>query len=564
MFFKRKSQKIEIELDEIFADATNLPDFNTGRLEGRIEEPLSKWNLYGVSVIFFFIAATFLAQLFSLQVVKGEQYAKQSATNTLAKNVIFAERGVVKDRNGELLAWNIASEKNAVFSERTYSTRRGIGPLVGYVSYPRKDKTGFYYRTEYIGRGGVEEGLNQALVGENGEQLMEVNAHGKAVSQHVVHESVPGKEVTLSIDAALSEALYDQLATTTLTRGYHSGAGAIIDVHTGEIIAMASYPAFDPNVIVKGEDANLIESYSKDDKLPFLDKIISGLYTPGSIVKPFLAFAALRDHTIDPLKTIFSAGKMYVPNPYTPDHPSVFTDWKANGAMDMRHAIAMSSNIYFYQVGGGFEGQKGVGIDRMHDFFTYVGLASTTGIELPGEVSGNVPNPAWKKKVFNEDWRLGDTYFTSIGQYGFQVTPLEMLRAYAAIANGGTLLTPTVLKTDRPIGTTTKLIMPPEHRQIVIEGMRLAAQIGTAKALNKPYMEFAAKSGTAELGATKAYVNSWVTGFFPYKKPKYAFIFMMEHGPRANLFGSSPAFGQYIDWIHTNAPQYLTLEGATE
>ena len=550
----------EIELDEILIDSSNMPDFNTGRLEGRLESPLSRMSIYAVGGVFILIALAFLSQLFLLQIVRGNDFALRSETNKLDKNVIFAERGAVLDRNGEQLAWNVTSDNDKAFSDRAYSTRRGIGPIVGYLSYPKKDKSGFYFRTDYIGRGGVEEAYDTVLEGKNGEQFLEVDAKGKKVSGHVVHDPVKGENITLSLDARLTEALYDQIATTTGVRGFRSGAAAIIDIRTGEIIAMASYPAFDPNVMVKGEDSKLIEEYIKDDKLPFLNKVISGIYTPGSIVKPFMALAALRDNVVSPEKQFFSSGKITIPNPYTPSQPSVFTDWKAHGYIDMRRAISVSSNVYFYIVGGGFEGQKGIGIKRIHDFFAMMGFASTTGISLPGEVEGNVPNPEWKKKTFNEDWRLGDTYHTSIGQYGFQTTPLTMLRAYTAIANGGTLITPTILKTDVLTGTTTQVDMPKGDRQIIVEGMRQCAIEGTAHVLNRKDIEIAAKTGTAELGATKAYVNSWVTGFFPYKNPKYAFIFLMEHGPRTNPFGSSAAFAQFLDWVKINEPQYLEAD----
>lgn len=559
LFFRRKKPAKEIELDEILADASNMPAFNTGRLEGRLESPLSRRSIYGVGAIFFFIACVFLYQLFMLQVVKGEEYAKRSETNRLDTTIIFAERGAIFDRTGELLAWNVESDTPKDFSLRAYSSRKSIGPIVGYLSYPKKDTSGFYFRTEYIGRGGAEEAFDALLEGKNGEQLLEVDAHGEPVSGHIVHDPAPGEDVTLSLDARLSEALYEQIATTTITRGFRSGAGAIMDVHTGEIIALASYPAFDANVMVKGEDEALIASYMHDERLPFLNKVISGLYTPGSIVKPFMALAALRDNIVSPEKTFVSTGQLIIPNPYTPSQPSIFTDWKAHGTVTMRRAIAVSSNIYFYIVGGGYEDQKGIGITRMHNFLTIIGVASSTGIELPGEVEGVVPSPAWKEKIFNDDWRLGDTYLTAIGQFGFQTTPLAMLRAYAALANGGTLITPTILKTDTPIGTTTNINIPPEHLKIITEGMREGVEDGTARTLQRSDVEIAAKTGTAEIGASKTFVNSWVTGYYPYEDPKYAFIFLMEHGPRANLFGSSPAFAQFLNWVKENAPEYLLV-----
>jgi penicillin-binding protein 2 len=564
-FFRRK-RVVELGLDEIFQDSLNKPAFNTGRFEGRLESPLSTWSLYAIGVVFAFASGVFLYQLTLLQIVNGEEYRERSETNRLDTNVRFAERGPVVDRTGEQLVWNERSDPRAAFSNRVYSTRHGISTVTGYVSYPKKDSSGFYFRTEYIGRGGVEESHDERLRGQNGEQLLEVDASGNLVSGHIVHEPVPGNELVLSIDAEVSEALYDYIASTTKARGFRSGAGALMDVHTGELIAIASYPSFDANVMVAGNASSTIQEWNNDPRLPFLNKVIGGLYTPGSIVKPFVALAALKNETVLPTASFVSTGRLVIPNPYTPSKPSVFTDWKAHGSVDMRRAISVSSNIYFYIVGGGFEGQKGIGISKLYDFFTStIHLNQKSGINLGGEVESIIPNPAWKQETFKDDWRIGDTYLTSIGQFGFQTTPLAMLRAYAAIANGGTLVTPTILKVASttnervPSANGVATNIPSEHIRIIREGMRQAAIDGTAKSLKRDDVHFAAKTGTAELGASKAYVNSWVTGYYPYEKPKYAFIFLMEHGPRANLFGSAPAFGQFVHWLQTSAPEYLYI-----
>ena len=546
----------EIELDEILLDSSNLPAFNKGRVEGRLETPIRAQSVYSVGVVFLLIVCVFLYQLVSLQVLHGAEYTAKSENNRLDQTVLFASRGAILDRVGELLAWNVDSTHVQKFSEREYNVRRGIGHIVGYVSYPQRDKAGFYYRTEYQGLSGAEKAFSTILEGENGEQLIEADAKGEVISSHVVHMPKPGESISLSIDAEMSEALYDAIATTVASRGFHSGAGVIMDVHTGEVLAMASFPSYDPNVLMKGDDRATIQSYNTDDRLPLLNKVISGLYTPGSIVKPFVAYGALHEKIIDPLKTIFSAGQMIVPNPYFPDKPSVFTDWKAHGAVDMRRAIAVSSNIYFYTVGGGFENQAGLGITKLKKYYSLFGFGTTTGIELPGEVAGVVPDPEWKARQFDgDDWRLGDTYFTSIGQFGFQATLMEFVRAYAAIANGGILVTPTLIKGGQ--GATTSIGMPASERKVLIEGMRGSILDGTARAMNRSDVEFAGKTGTAELGSTKKFVNSWVAGFYPYQKPKYAFILLMEHGPRQNLFGASPAMAGFFNWVKQNKPEYL-------
>ncbi len=549
-----KKKKNTIDFDEILLDSSNLPAFNTGRLEGRIETPLSRGGMYAVGIVFSLIACTFLVQLYRLQIVHGEEYAVRSTNNHVNTSLLFAERGVIFDRNGERLAWNAESAENRDFAERVYTDRKGLGQLLGYVNYPRKDSSGFYFRTEYVGKGGVEESFNTMLAGENGEQILEVDVFGKPISEHVVHMPKDGDSVTLTIDARLSEALYEHIATSSHKADFRSGAGAIMDVETGELIALTSYPSFDPEAMTRG-DEELLKGYREDVRLPFLNKIVAGLYTPGSIVKPFVALAALTEKTISPEKVIVSTGALTIPNPYTPSQPSVFTDWKAHGAVTMRRAIAVSSNVYFYVIGGGYLDQKGLGIAKIHEYMKVFGFDTETGVRLPGEAHGIVPSPEWKKEVFDEEWRLGDTYHTSIGQFGFQVTPLEMLRAYAAIANGGTLLRPLVAQGEKqePI----EIPISDNSLRVIHEGMKLGAEEGTARALNRPEMKFAGKTGTAELGSKKEFVNSWVIGFYPYEKPKYAFVLLMERGPRANLFGASPIMSQFFTWMRDNTPEYF-------
>lgn len=557
-FFYRKKRE-EVSFDEILLDASNLPSFNVGRMEGRIELPLSHKSIIGVGVIFICIAIVFIGQLFKLQVIEGALLAEKSLYNSLDTALIVAERGIVYDRNGELIAWNEIDETGQYdFPVRAYTNRRGFGQLIGYVSYPQKDASGFYFRTDYIGRNGVEEAYENILHGQNGKQLVEVNAHGEVISENVVDVPVPGEEITLSLDAELSEVMHDLIATTTMQNGFRSGAGAIMDVHTGEIIALTSYPSYDPEVLADGDDVALIAEYNNDSRFPFLNKVIGGLYVPGSIVKPIVAYSALAERVISPEKVIVSTGAITIPNPYNPSNPAVFRDWRNSlGAMTMRDAIAYSSNVYMMTIGGGHGGQKGVGITKLDEYFRLFGLGSTTGIAVSGEQIGVVPNPEWKEQVFNDEWRLGDTYLTAIGQFGFQTTPLQMLRAYAGIANGGTLVTPQVVKD--AVGEKTLLNLNQAHLRVVTEGMRRAVtqEGGTARSLERDDVAIAAKSGTAELGESKAMVNSWIAGFFPYEEPRYAFILMMEYGPRTNTVGASRVMAHVFDWVAEHRKEYI-------
>lgn len=562
MGFFRKRKKEEISFDEILLDSSNLPSFNTGRMEGRIELPLREINIYIVGAVFGLIAITFFGQLFKLQIIQGAVLAEKSEKNRLETGLIVAERGIVYDRNGELVAWNeLDTTGQYGFPVRAYTDRRGFGQLVGYVSYPQKDTSGFYFRTEYLGRNGIEQAYESILHGTNGKQLMEVNVHGEVISKSSVDDAIPGGEMTLSLDAELSEVMHDLVATNTIQNGFRSGAGAIMNVHTGEIIALTSYPSYDPEVLADGDDAEKIKEYNEDKRFPFLNKVIGGVYTPGSIVKPFVAYGALAENIISPNKIIVSNGSLTIPNAYDPENPAVFRDWRPSlGPMTIRDAIAYSSNVFIMTIGGGFGDQKGLGITRLSKYYKLFGLGSTTGMAIAGEQEGLVPDPTWKQKVFDDDWRVGDTYLTSIGQFGFQTTPIQMLRAYGALANGGTLVTPHVIKGEQ--GATKNLSLYQDDLKVVQEGMRqtVIQAGGTARALERDDLHIAAKSGTAELGTSKATVNSWIAGFFPYEKPEYAFILFMENGPRTNAVGAGSVMGKVFDWMAVNRKEYFPAQ----
>ena len=550
-----------VEVEEVLLDASNFPAFNQGRMEGKREVPISKNSVRTVGFIFSAIALVFFYQIFSLQIVRGEEFKTISENNRVDEVLIIAERGVVYDRNGEMVAWNEADETGEYdFPIRAYTNRLGLGQVLGYVSYPKKDTRGYFFRTDYLGRSGVELAFDSTLKGANGSKVIEVDALAHTVSEYEINMPQNGAPLNLSIDAELSEAMYQIIATSSKSAGFRSGAAAIMDVETGELLALTSFPSYDPEIMADGDDIATIESYNQDDRLPFLNKIVGGAYTPGSIVKPFVAYKALEEGIISPNKVIVSNGSLLLPNPYNPGNPTRFNDWRAHGVMTMREAIAFSSNVYFYIIGGGYGDQPGLGITKMAENYRRFGMGSATGINLAQEQVGVVPDPAWKQETFDDDWRLGDTYFTAIGQFGFLTTPIQMLRAYAALANGGTLLTPHVQKDFQ--SEKVDIGLNQEYLQIIHEGMRKTVTLngGTARSLERKDVAIAAKSGTAEVGAGNAYVNSWAAGFWPYDEPKYAFILMMDHAPRSNALGSTRIMGDVVQWMSINRPEYLGIE----
>lgn len=565
MNFRRQKSCVrrEIDPDEIFLDSSNLPGFDNDQFEGRIEKPVSIGSMVTLSLVFALLLCVLLGKAWILQAKDGAQYSAMSENNALEETTIYAQRGSILDRNGVKLAWNTLAGTSTDFFMREYIDRPGFGHILGYIKYPTKDKSGNYYRKDFEGIAGIEKYFNDLLEGSHGLKITQADAVGKVESESVVRPAQDGQNLTLSIDAALGAKLYEDIAELAHRVGFTGGAGAIMDVHTGEIIALTSYPEYDSQIMSDGKDAKAISGYLTDARKPFLDRFISGLYTPGSIVKPYVAIAALEEKVIDPDTKILSTGSISVPNPYDPERKSVFMDWKAHGWVDMREALAVSSDVYFYEVGGGFEKQPGVGVEKLNRYFNLFGLGKNMETGFFAGPAGTIPSPAWKDRVFPGDpWRVGDTYFTSIGQYGFQVTPLQMLKAVASVANDGTLIHPTIFKS---ASSTSALSDPQSQRvpvdpaalEVVREGMRQGAVTGTASGLNVPYIQMAAKTGTAELGVSKAFVNSWVTGFFPYKNPKYAFVIMMERGPRANVYGATSVMRTLLDWMHSTDSPYL-------
>jgi len=553
----RKRKVHEIQPDEIFLDSSNLPSLDAARLEGKVERPISRIPVVSIGIVFGAIMIAFVGQAFSLQVVDGETYAQISRENRLAREVIFAPRGRILDRMGLPIAWNDAhgaTSSEETFPRRSYSREPGLAHILGFVRYPSRDEKGIWWREEYAGVSGIELSFDADLHGQNGAILVERDARGTIQREHIVVPPVEGDDITLTIDSAVQSKLGSTMSAHAEKNGFRGGAALIIDVESGELLAITSFPEYSNQAFTDGDSA-LIDAANQDARTPLLNRAVAGLYAPGSIVKPMFAAAALQEGIISPQKEILSTGALTVPNPYNPGKPSVFRDWRAHGYTDMRRAIAVSSDVYFYTIGGGFGGQEGLGITRIDDYARRFGLGELTGIPLGGELKGVIPTPEWKKEMFDGDeWRLGDTFITAIGQFGFQMTPLQAVRFTAALASGN-LLTPRIIPgppISKPIGIDA------EHLRVAQEGMRDAVIAGgTAAALNISGIEIAAKTGTAEVGERKQYMNSWVVGFWPAERPKYAFAVVLERAPAGTLSGASPGMRAFFEWLIAEKPEYV-------
>jgi penicillin-binding protein 2 len=373
---------------------------------------------------------------------------------------------------------------------------------------------------------------------------IETNAVGKTVSETKADFPLKGKDLHLTIDSDIQKTMYASIRRASEESGYTGGVGLIVDVRDGSILSAVTYPDFDANIMTVATDTAAIQKYLTDSRSVFLHRYTSGLYAPGSIVKPVFALAALNEKIISPREKILSTGSLSVPNPYNKDKPTIFKDWKAHGYTDVREAIAVSSDVYFYTVGGGVPGQVGLGISKLRDYAKAFAMDNTLEGTFFSSKKGIIPDPEWKKRVFKgDDWRLGDTYNSSIGQYGFQMTPIQALSMTTLLAlEGKSLPAFRVAKSEpvREIPVDTKLTdVGSDIYTEIHEGMRLTVTAGTAQGLNIDGLKIAGKTGTAQLGIGNSHINSWFMGFWPYTDPKYAIVYMLEKAPSSATHGAA-------------------------
>ena len=554
--FGRKKYDHKIYPDEIFLDSKNISGFDTSQFEGRLEKPIGKKTFIYMGTLIGFLGLFLVLRIFLLQIFEGEKFTARSERNSFKKENIIPLRGAIYDSSGTPLVWN--GEEG-----RTYADIPGLGHILGYTGLPSKEdfkKNPDLLSENIVGKDGLEEKYDEVLKGIAGVKLTEKDSQSNPVSESVQILPQNGRNLTLTIDSKVQSYLYTTMESVAKERNFEGGAAVVMDVSDGNILAMASVPEYSSKVLSEGGPASLISGYINDKNKPFLNRAISGLYAPGSIVKPFVALAALNERIISPGKKILSTGSISIKNPFFPDKKSIFKDWKAHGWVDMRHALAVSSDVYFYEIGGGYQDIRGLGINKIHEYAKKFGLGEKTGIDLNGEAEGTVPNPQVKEKNNLDDplWRVGDTYISAIGQGYFLTTPIEMAVYASSIANNGKVVVPRLIKNENFYSEVPQKNagISEEYFKIVKEGMRMAVTEGTAQGLSYPYLKIAAKTGTAEVGGKKNFSHSWVIGFYPYENPKYAFAAVLEKGPAGNTIGAPYAMKQFFDWLKLYHPEY--------
>ncbi len=451
---------------------------------------------------------------------------------------------------------------------REYATPASFAHILGYtakISEEELDENPGYTTFEHIGKTGVEKAYENFLRGKPGYFLFEKDAYGRTVQNLGEIPSVPGASLVLWLDGDLQEKITKELEEALTRIGRTKAAAVAIDPRTGGVLALVSLPSFDNNLFAQGLSQSAYEEILADPSKPLFSRAIGGLYPTGSTIKPLLAAAALQEQIIDPDKALFTHGYIEVPNQYDPTIVYRFNDWKDHGWVDMRKALAVSSNVYFYTIGGGFEGQKGLGPSRIKEYLSRFGWGEKTGIDLRGESAGLIPDPEWKKRIKKEGWWDGDTYLLSIGQGNLLATPLQVANAFASIANGGTLYKPQMVKKVIASSQEQNLhseeetrpriirenIVDLDYLNIVKEGMRQSVIEGSAILLNALPVKVAAKTGSAQTGKKdgegKDLLYFWTTAFASYEDPEIVLTVMVEdvqEGSRVAL----PVVRNVLDW----------------
>ncbi|MDD5083307.1 MAG: penicillin-binding protein 2 [Candidatus Moranbacteria bacterium] len=434
---------------------------------------------------------------------------------------------------------------------RNYVDSLIFSHIIGYEGRIRKeelDQHPDYLLTDSIGKQGVEKSYEQYLRGTHGAHQVEVDAVGKVQKELGIIAPAAGDDLILNIDADLQKKIFDVLQSQLETSGLTKGVVIALDPRTGAVLALVSYPSFDNNLFAGGIDAESYKNLLEDPANPLFNRAVSGEYPPGSTIKPILAGAALNEGVIDEDTQIESRGGIQLGSFF-------FGDWKVHGFTDVRQAIAVSSDVFFYSVGGGYGSIRGMGMEIMKKYDNLFGLGEKTGIDIPGEADGFIPDPGWKKEKIGERWYIGDDYHASIGQGFVLATPLQMINAIAAIANGGTLYTPHIVSQIKSADGEVTTIAPKVIRdhllrdhilQVVREGMRKTVTEGTATTLSDLPIQVAGKTGTAEFGSDKK-TQGWFEVFAPYDNPEIAMIVLTE-GQEEHGYNAVPISKEILGW----------------
>jgi penicillin-binding protein 2 len=453
---------------------------------------------------------------------------------TVARDLSFEQVSVVEFNREALPGFTVQVE-----AKRSYPYGPAFAHVLGYVGEAspeelEKSEDERIAMGDIVGKYGMERREDDVLRGINGGRHVEVDAAGR--DKRLVEEVPPrtGGIVYTTLDLDLQKAAEEAM---------NGRAGAVIAMapKTGDILAFVSSPVFDPNVFSRGIRKNEWKALSEDIRKPMQNKGLQGTYAPGSTVKPFVALAALTEGLQDPKAVVRCPGYLQIGN-------RRFRCWreKGHGTVDMYKAIVQSCDVYFYTMG------LRLGPDRIAKLEKDAGLGTITGIDLPGERRGLVPDTEWKKKVSKERWYDSERAILGIGQGAIHVTPLEMLAGYSTIAAGGEVMRPRIVKKivemdgkvrENPPQLLRKISWKPEDVAFIRRSLAgVVNDYGTGGAAKLPGIEVGGKTGTAQVATVKGKMiksedlpyllrdHAWFVGFAPVAEPEICVVAMMEHG----------------------------------
>ena len=547
-------------------------------------------RLFLLPVILIFFSLIILARLFYIQITQGSYYRFLSDSNRTKTKILHAPRGIIFDRRGTPLVYNtpgfreivnektvlIAHEKaNSLIAQgrqdlevdslRQYPFKDEISHVIGYIGQISKEELESldfknYRASDLVGRMGIEEVYESRLKGLDGKEMVEIDATGKQVRIIGKTDPIPGEDIILTLDEKLQKTAYS--AMESVKKG-----AVIVSTPKGEILTLVSKPSFDPNLFTVrlglGDYKNSSNSaYTSIDQIledhdnqPLLNRAIGGLYPPGSTYKLITALAGLESKVIDDKFEVNDTGVLQLGQ-------FSFASWyftgygKTEGMVNVVKAIKRSNDIFFYKLA------EKIGVDSLADFTRKFGVHEKLGIDLSGEAKGVVPDSKWKKKAIGEQWYLGDTYHYGIGQGFLLTTPLQVNSWTQAIANGGTLYRPHLLKNQKssaswriknqkflsiktidlirqgmiescsPGGVAWPLFeFKVKNAKLKVDGRNfLEVPESTSSAHLKDYRELtiACKTGTAQHGSETTLPHSWITLFAPAYDPQVIVTVLAE------------------------------------
>lgn len=516
-----------------------------------------------------------VAQKFGIPATDIEEKLNKASGGVLEPIIVKRNLSQEESIQFEVLANKLPGFSLVNIPVRDYVSAEVFSHLLGYTGVISDEqyqslRSENYDLNDFIGKSGIEQSYEKYLRGKNGNKQVEVDSMGLPIKELGEAQPEPGNIVELNIDAGLQKKLYEDFVKSPVG---NKGAAVAMNPKTGEVLALVSVPGFNNNLFAPGIKTEDYKALLENKNLPLFNRAVSGAYPPGSTIKPVTAAAALQEGVVNNTTIINDRGLLVIPNQFNPAVSYNFVGWKRDGLgpMDVRSAIAQSSDIYFYTVAGGHPSSsiKGMGAEKLADYYRKFGMGAETGIDISGEKPGRVADPNWKLNYWKNDalqgkWYLGDTYHIAIGQGDMLATPLQVTVWTAAIANNGTVNKPYLLK--RVINQQGETIFTPQAQQLVNSGISIehlrSVQAGmrdnvtTAKGSGRQLATLpitaAGKTGTSQFdGSDASRTHAWYTAYAPYEDPQIAITVLVEAGGEGHA-AAVPIVKNALQWWAEN------------